>query len=78
LRNLITLKLRTRNPFYLGVMAVAGLLGLLPGLFMLLTVYEMGATSCCGLPAMIPGGLLLANLIMNLKAMGESADAPEK
>ena len=74
LRKLIKLELRTRNPFYPGVMAVGGILGLLPGLFVPFALYDVGVGGCFILPAVIPGALLLANLLVNLRSLGEPAD----
>lgn len=79
LRYLFTLRLRTRNPFYLGAMLILGLATLLP---MIAIVVENAKHTplifCFSLPFIAFGIALLGNFLINLnRIIGGGADALE-
>lgn len=73
LRRLFTGKLRTRNLFYLFLMAVFGLFACLPLLFILAEVVNGNYRALLWLilfsPVLAAGLALLANLALNLRAL---------
>lgn len=66
LRYLFTLRLRTRNPFYLGAMLILGLAALLPMIAVVAELSRYSELLCLGLPIFAFGVALLGNFTINL------------